>query len=72
MNRKNYYVVKASIHRFEESIPETSTKLRYYDDELRESRFFNGSNFKDVIRMKLAYDADYSNYTIDCIMHVSI
>ena len=72
MNHKNYYVVKVSIHRFEESIPETSMKLRYYDDELKESRFFNGSNFEDVIYMKLAYDDDYSNYTIDYIMHVSI
>lgn len=72
MDYNNYYVVRVSIHQFEKPIHSTSTLLRFYDDDLKRSKFFNGNNFEDVISMKLAYDDDYSNYTIDNVMHISI
>ena len=44
----------------------------FYDDELKQSHFFNGYNFEDVIAMKVAYDDNSYGYVVDYIMHISL
>lgn len=72
MNYNNYYIAVISLHEFEKPILSTKRKIRYYDDEIKASRYFNGSNYEEVIMMKLAYDDNYSNYTVDNIIHISL
>lgn len=72
MDYKNYYVAKITLHVDGMPVPGTSKKLRFYDDELKQSRFFNGHNFEDVIAMKVAYDDNSYGYTVDYVMHISL